>query len=121
MRVRRDGAIVQGDPRLRRTADFGAGARRTVGVPWGDVSTAWRSTGIRDIEVFFEATRDIEAMSRLPAVARRLLAHGPILRFLQGQVDRRLPPGPTDEERASGRATILAEAWDATGQHVAPC
>ena len=119
VRVRRDGAIVHGDPRLQRTADFGAGARTTVGVPWGDVSTAWRSTGIRDIEVFFEATRDIETMSRLPAVARRFLAQGPVLRFLQRQVDRRMPPGPTNEERASGRAAILAEAWDATGQHVA--
>ncbi len=119
VRVRRDGAIVQGDKRLRRTADFGAGARPTVGVPWGDVSTAWRSTGIGDIAVFFEATRDIETMSRLPAVARGFLAQGPVLRFLQRQVDRRLPPGPTDEERASGRAAILAEAWDATGEHVA--
>ncbi len=119
VRVRRDGAIVQGDTRLRQTADFGAGARPTVGVPWGDVSTAWRSTGIRDIEVFFEATRDIETMSRLPAVARKFLAQGPVLSFLQRQVDRRLPPGPSAEERASGRAAILAEAWDATGQHVA--
>ena len=111
VRVRRGGAIMQGDPQLRRTADFGAGARNTVGVPWGDVSTAWRSTGIRDIKVFFEATRDIETMSRLPAVARRFLAQGPVLRFLQRQVDRRLPPGPTDEERANDRAAILAEAW----------
>ncbi len=119
VRVRRGGTIVQGDPRLRRTADFGAGARRTVGVPWGDVSTAWRSTGIGDIEVFFEASREIEAMSRLPFAARRFLAQGPVLRFLQRQVDRRLPPGPTKAERASGRAAILAEAWDEAGQHVA--
>ena len=67
VRVRLDGQIVSGDPRSRASADFGAGPRPTVGVPWGDVSTAWRSTGIGDIEVFFEASREIKTMARLPA------------------------------------------------------
>ena len=87
-------------------------------MPWGDVSKAWRSTGIRDIDVFFKATRDVEVMSGLPGPVRRMLAHGPILRFLQGRIDRHLPPGPSAQDRASGRAAILAEAWDASGQHV---
>ncbi len=118
VRVRQGGLIVPGDPRLRQAADFGAGVRSTVGVPWGDISTAWRSTGIPDIEVFFEATREMVAAARLPAAVRRLVSHGPVLRFLQGRVDRHLPPGPTDEERALGRAAVLAEAWDASGRHV---
>ena len=119
VRVRRAGAIVQGDAHLRSTADFGAGTRPTIGVPWGDVSTAFRSTAIPNIDVFFEAARDIEIMSRLPAPIRRTLAYGPVLRFLQGQIDRRLPPGPTAQDRASGHAAIIAEAWDHAGRHVA--
>ena len=118
VRVRREGNIVQGDPRQRRSADFGEGARPTVGVPWGDVSTAWRSTGIPDIAVFFEATRQMEVVSALPVGIRTLLSRGPVLRFLQGRIDRHLPPGPSAEDRASGRAAVLAEVWDASGQHV---
>ncbi len=118
MRVRRGGAIVQGDARLRQTAEFGKGVRQTIGVPWGDVSTAWRSTGIPDIEVFFEATREIQAATALPARVRKLLSSGPVLRFLQGRIDRHLPPGPSAEDRASGRAAVLAEAWDAAGHRV---
>ena len=118
VRVRRQGAIVPGDPRLRQTADFGGGSRPTIGVPWGDVATAWRSTGIPDIEVFFEATREMAFAAALPVAVRKLIAAGSVLRFLQGQIDRRLPPGPSAEDRTSGRAAILAEAWNASRQHV---
>ncbi len=118
VRVRRSGSIVQGDPRLRQTADFGDRLRPTIGVPWGDVATAWRSTGIPNIDVFFEATREMQFVVALPAAVRKLISAGPVLRFLQGRIDRHLPPGPSDEDRTSGRAAILAEAWDVSRQHV---
>ncbi len=100
------------------TADFGAGPRRTIGVSWGDVSTAWRSTGIADIEVFFEATRDMERAAHLPGFAKAILGTGPAQRLLKAQIDRRMPPGPSPEARARGRAIIVAEAWNAAGAHV---
>ena len=118
-RLRRDGLIVRGDARARQHADFGGGVRPTLGVPWGDVSTAWRSTGIPNVEVFFEATPQMEAMTALPAPVRTLLSLGPVVRFLQGRVDRHLPLGPSAQDRASGRAAVLAEAWDASGQRAA--
>ncbi len=119
VQIRQDGRIVPGNPRLRPQTDFGAGPRPTVGVPWGDISTAWRSTHIGNIEAFFEASRDIEVMARLPGLARKALSHGPILRFLQRQVDRRLPPGPTAQDRATGRAVVIAEVWDPSGARAA--
>ena len=118
-RLRRDGLIVRGDTRARQHADLGAGMRPTLGVPWGDVSTVWRSTGIPNVEVFFEATRQMEAMTALPAPVRTLVSLGPVARFLQGRVDRHLPRGPSAQDRASGRAAVLAEAWDASGQRAA--
>ena len=55
--VRRDGAL---EPvRLRtqiRWVDFGGGARPTIAVSWGDLVTAFQSTGIPNLEVYFEAT-----------------------------------------------------------------
>ena len=75
-RFRRGGRIVEDKDTPRATADFGAGPRRTVGVSWGDVSTAWRSTRIPDIEVFFEASRDLDRVARMPGLLKRILATG---------------------------------------------
>ena len=118
-RFRRGGRIVEDKDTPRATADFGAGPRRTVGVSWGDVSTAWRSTRIPDIEVFFEASRDLDRVARMPGLLERVLATGFAQRLIKNQIDKRLPPGPSAEQRASGRAVIVAEAWNATGKRVA--
>ncbi len=118
-RVRRGTRLVTMPETPRDLADFGTGSRRTIGVSWGDVSTAWRSTGIPDIAVFFEATRDMERAARLPGFAKTILGAGAVQRFLKGQIDRRMPAGPSPEQRARGRAVIVAEAWNTAGAHVA--
>jgi short subunit dehydrogenase-like uncharacterized protein len=52
-RVRRDGKIVSVELGSQtRKIDFGSGERLAVGIPWGDVSTAYFTTGIPNIEVF---------------------------------------------------------------------
>jgi short subunit dehydrogenase-like uncharacterized protein len=40
-----------------RMVDFGGGERLTVAHPWGDLSTAWRSTGIPNITVYRATSR----------------------------------------------------------------
>ena len=102
----------------RETTDFGAGPRRTIGVSWGDVSTAWHSTGIADIAVFFEATRDMERAAAMPGFAKSILGTTLVRRLIGRQIDRRMPPGPSPERRATGRAVVVAEAWNAGGSHV---
>ncbi len=117
--VRANGRIVVAKGTPRGTADFGAGPRPTVGVSWGDVSTAWHSTGIPNVEAFFEADRAMERAASLPAFVKGALGTGVMQRFLKGQIDRRLPPGPTAEQRAHGQAVIVAEVWDGAGRRVA--
>ena len=118
-RVRRGGELVELDRPPRAQADVGAGARPTSGVGWGDVATAWRSTGIPDIEVLFEATPRLTRAAGLPRALRRVLAIGGVRRFLQRRIDRRLPAGPSPARRARARAVIVAEAWDERDAHVA--
>ncbi len=117
-RVRSNGHIVLARGTPEKTADFGSGPRPTVGVSWGDVATAWRSTGIPNVEVFFEADRTMRSAAAMPAFVKRALGTGTVQRFLKAQIDRRLPPGPTSEQRARGRAVVVAEAWNATGRTV---
>src|SRR5512134_3757223 len=52
--IRRDGNLVQVPPAWNvRERDFGRGYIKVVSVGWGDVSTAYYSTGIPNIETYF--------------------------------------------------------------------
>ncbi|MCJ2133926.1 saccharopine dehydrogenase NADP-binding domain-containing protein [Methylobacterium sp. J-026] len=117
-RVRRAGRIVELPSPPRGRADFGRGPRRTVGLGWGDVSSAWYSTRIPNIAVYFEAFPAMAAAAGLPAGIRRLIAGGTAQRLINRGIDR-LPAGPSDSARASARSTFLAEAWDGAGARAA--
>ncbi|QGY03144.1 NAD(P)H-binding protein [Methylobacterium mesophilicum SR1.6/6] len=117
-RVRRGGRIVELPSPPRGSADFGRGSRRTVGLGLGDVSSAWYSTGVPDIDVYFEAFPAMAAAAGLPAGLRRIIAAETAQRLINRGIDR-LPEGPSAAARASARSTFLAEAWDATGRRVA--
>lgn len=56
-RVRRDGRIVPVPPvwKIRRI-DFSRGEKTAMTIPWGDVATAFYSTGIPNIETYIPAT-----------------------------------------------------------------
>ena len=118
VRVRRNGRVVLATGTPGSVADFGVGPRPTVGVSWGDVSTAWHSTGIPNIEVYFEADHNMRRAAAVPGFVKRALGTGVAKRFLKAQIDRRLPSGPTAEQRAQGRAVVVAEAWNAAGKSV---
>jgi len=55
----------------------------------------------------------------MPRPLRLLLAAGFSQRMLKRWIEKRLPPGPTPEQRARSRTVLVAEAWDETGAHVA--
>jgi len=114
--VRRDGKIVQVPSAfLSRTIDFGRGATGAVTIPWGDVSTAFYSTGIPNIEVFMA----LPASARFGLWASRFLQ--PLLRTgfvkarLQAQVDA-APRGPTPAQRARSGSFLWGEVTDPSGQ-----
>jgi short subunit dehydrogenase-like uncharacterized protein len=117
--VRRGGVLTHVPMAWRtRTIDFGRGPVRAMTIPWGDVSTAYRSTGIPDVEVYMAAS-----LSQV-AAARLLRWFGWALgsRAVQGWLKRRIragPPGPTDEERVRGESLLWGEAADAAGGRVA--
>ncbi|WP_342104741.1 saccharopine dehydrogenase family protein [Methylobacterium sp. SI9] len=117
-RVRRDGRIVELPSPPRGSADFGRGPRRTVGLGWGDVSSAWYSTGVPNIDVYFEAFPAMAAAAGLPAGIRRIIAGGTAQRLINRGIDR-LPEGPSAAARKTARSTFLAEAWDGAGHRAA--
>jgi short subunit dehydrogenase-like uncharacterized protein len=91
-RMRRKGRIVSRDRAEVGSCDFGEGDRPTVQVSWGDVATAFHSTGIPNIDVHFEASPAIRAFARSPWFVKSFLGLDPIQSLLRSQVGR-LPEG----------------------------
>jgi short subunit dehydrogenase-like uncharacterized protein len=112
--VRRQGRLTPVPPAWRtRTIDFGRGPRRAVTIPWGDVATAFHSTGIPNVEVYMAAPRRMRALMRAARVVRPALGLAPVRRLLKAAIDRR-PRGPSAEQRAAGRSLLWGEARDAS-------
>ncbi len=98
-----------------REIDFGFGPRNTMLIRWGDVATAWRSTGIPDIEVFMAAPKRMSRLARLLNPFAWIFGLGPLNAFLRARV---APGGPNAEERAQGAMRFWGEARDAAGNTV---
>jgi short subunit dehydrogenase-like uncharacterized protein len=98
-----------------RDVDFGRGPRPTVLMPWGDVSTAYHSTGIPNIEVYMAFP---PAMIRAMQAGRYLgwLTKLPGVMSLFKQRVQSGPPGPTDEERAKGVSLLWGLVEDNGGE-----
>jgi short subunit dehydrogenase-like uncharacterized protein len=114
-RARRGGKIIKMEGTPQRQIDFGKGPRPAVMVSWGDVATAWHSTQIPNIDVYFAATPQIEQLVKMPGFVRWLLSTPIAQAILKRQIDRQ-PEGPTDAERAAGSAVLIGEAKNGSGQ-----
>jgi short subunit dehydrogenase-like uncharacterized protein len=109
-RVREEGVIrpIPLGSRTRRI-DFGTGEKQAAAIPWGDVSTAYRTTGILNIEVYVPVSpRALTNLRRLGKFGW-LLRSGPAQSFLKWRI-RKGAPGPTAEERAKAPVFVWGEA-----------
>lgn len=97
-----------------RTIDFGRGPATGISIPWGDVSTAYHSTGIPNIDVFVGFPSIMKQVLKWNGRLAPLLRSGPVQRFMNARVRAR-QAGPTAEERARGRSYLWGEARDAAG------
>jgi short subunit dehydrogenase-like uncharacterized protein len=100
-----------------RTIDFGKGPVVAMTIPWGDVSTAWYSTGIPNIEVYVAAPPAHRILARLSRPFGWLLGSRPVQRWLKKLVQAQ-PPGPSEEHRARGVSLLWGEARDDHGAKV---
>jgi short subunit dehydrogenase-like uncharacterized protein len=117
--VRRGGQLTRVPAGWRtRDFDFGRGPVRCVTVPWGDVWTAWHTTGIPDIEVYMTAPPALRALLAASRHIGPLLGSGPVQRGLAALVRSRLT-GPDAAARARGRALFHGEVEHADGRRAA--
>ena len=114
--IRKNGKIT-GVPAAWKTREinFGEVTKTGVTIPWGDVATAFYSTGIPNIEVFTVVPPSNLKLMKLSRYLGWLLATGPIQKHLQSKIP---PGGPSDEERARGKTLLWGEASDLNGNSV---
>ncbi|PPK86273.1 short subunit dehydrogenase-like uncharacterized protein [Neolewinella xylanilytica] len=91
---------------------------RAVTIPWGDVFTAYFTTGIPNIKTFFAVPpKQLKTMERSNWLGP-ILQLGPVQRFLQKKIEDR-PAGPDDAQRAEAETYIYGEVKDVSGRTVA--
>ena len=93
-----------------RSIDFGRGPVQRSQLPWGDVSTAYYSTGIPDIEVFAATPPSVRRLARISRYIGWFLASGPVQRFLKRRIQAG-PAGPSDEEPKTASACSGEKRW----------
>jgi len=118
--VRREGKIVPVPlAYATREIDFpGIGRRSTVTIPWGDVSTAFHTTGIPNIRVFTGMPPQAIRRLRWMRAVLPVLGLTPVKRLLQALVERTVT-GPDRTTRRNARLHLWGEARNtAAGQSV---
>jgi short subunit dehydrogenase-like uncharacterized protein len=113
--VRRGGRITRVPAAWRSMeVDFGRGPVTVTTIPWGDVSTAYHSTGIPDIAVYTRVPRKQVRVLRATRRLGWLLRSAPVQRMMKRAI-RKGPPGPTPEQRANGDSLLWGRVEDAAG------
>lgn len=108
--VRRDGDLVSVPVAHDvRTIDFGDGPTTAAAIPWGDVATAYHTTGVPNITVYADQPPATIRFLRLSNRLGWLLGSDPFQHALHGLVDR-FVDGPSPAERAEGRMYVWARA-----------
>lgn len=114
--VRKEGKLITiplGEKVLE--IDFGSFKTKTLCIPWGDISTAWRSTGIPNIEVYTGATDKMISNAKMSNYLGWFLRMRWVKNFMLKQIDKK-PAGPSDEKRESGRSFLWGRVTDPSGK-----
>jgi short subunit dehydrogenase-like uncharacterized protein len=113
-RVRRGGRIVRTAAGFAsRRIDFGQGPATAIAMPWGDVSTAFYTTGIPNIEVFVAVPAPLMWGARLSNVLSPLLGLKPVQAALKKQAGAVV--GPSAAARAASPSFVWGEVRNAAG------
>jgi short subunit dehydrogenase-like uncharacterized protein len=95
--------------------DFGEKKLFTMTIPWGDVSTAYTTTGIPNIEVYTAIAPKVFKMLKYQWLFNWLLKLS-FLRNIQLKKIKTGQAGPTDAQRALAKSLVWGEVTNAKGE-----
>ena len=115
-RARIGGEVVE-VPLAWKTREFvreDGSTRTAMTIPWGDVYTAFVSTGIANVETYMVVPEKTIARVRWLRHLRWLLAMAPVQKFLKGKAGQ--TAGPDQARRARSGCQVWGEVRNAAGR-----
>lgn len=114
--IRKNGEIKSVEAAYEtKEIDFGEVKTTAVTIPWGDVSTAFYSTGIPNIKVFTVVPESQITLLKLSRYIGWMLTASPVQSILQSQIPE---GGPDKNARESGKTLMWGKATDEKGNSV---
>jgi short subunit dehydrogenase-like uncharacterized protein len=89
----------------------------TMAIPWGDLSTAWRTTGIPNITTYTRMGKNVYYALKAQVLFNWLLR----TKWLRGMLKKRIdagPAGPSAEQRNRSRSYIYGKVTNKKGEAV---
>ncbi len=113
--IRSNGKIIS-DPlgNHSRHIDFGKGPQLVMSIPWGDVSTAYHTTGIPNIIVYTGIPPRIHQILKLQKLYNWALRTGWARKKAQQWIDKK-PAGPSPETRSNSRSYVWGQVRNSQG------
>jgi short subunit dehydrogenase-like uncharacterized protein len=116
--IRQDKELVGVPPAWQVVdVDFGRGPVKVVSIGWGDVSTAYHSTGIPNVQTYMAFPPSAIRVLRAMRTIGPLVYSNPVKGALK-QALRLIRSGPTEEQRRNGFSLIVGEAFNDVGGSV---
>ena len=78
-------------------------------IPWGDIATAYYSTGIPDIESYTGISHKVYRLLKTQVLFNWLLRTNFIRSMIKKKIDKR-PAGPSDEQRSKSMSLVWGQA-----------
>ncbi|MBS1506148.1 MAG: saccharopine dehydrogenase NADP-binding domain-containing protein [Bacteroidetes bacterium] len=97
--------------------DYGPFRLQSARIPWGDVSTAFYSTGIGNIEVFRGADAKMLKQLKMSRYLNWLFRMDFVKRYLKKQIDKK-PAGPNEERRARSKMFLWGKVSDGKQERI---
>lgn len=114
-RIRCNGRITEVPIAYRtRHIDFGDGEKLAMTIPWGDVATAFYSTGIPNIEVYIPGSPRMVKNAQRANYVRWAIGLKPVQNFLKKQAAK--VKGPDEKARATQPTFVWGEAKNGAGE-----
>ena len=98
-----------------RRIDFGNGEKLAMTIPWGDVSTAYYTTGIGAIEVYIPASPNLVKRLKRMNYFRWLLRFEWMKNWLEKKIEQQ-PAGPNEKQLEEAHTYVWGEAKNAKGK-----
>lgn len=98
-----------------RRIDYGQGKKLSMTIPWGDITTAYKTTGIPNINVFIPISPSLVPFIRLSRYLKPLIRVQAVKRTLITQIEKNVT-GPSRSARMKNRAWVWGEVKNNSGE-----